>query len=58
MIHGDSEVRSASNAMKDEIKTMFDTALSDNELYNVLINQGQGADYNDDDVDLRFTQNI
>ena len=58
MVHGDSEVRAASNAMKDDIKTMFDTALSDNELYNALINRDQGHDYDDDDVDSRFTQNI
>lgn len=61
MVHGNSEVRAASNAMKDDIKTMFDTALSDNELYNALINRGrQGYDHDDDDddVDWRFTQNI
>ena len=58
MVHGDSEVRAASNAMKDDIKTMFDTALSDNELYNALINRGQGYGSYDDDVDSRFTQNI
>ena len=42
MVHADADVRAASHAAKDDFKNMFDAALSDDELYNSLLEHNNG----------------
>mmetsp|Transcript_22750 Transcript_22750/g.47711 ORF Transcript_22750/g.47711 Transcript_22750/m.47711 type:complete len:183 (+) Transcript_22750:44-592(+) len=63
MVHADASIRKASNHWKNEFKGMFDEALSDRELYDILVKwqtvdnkNVRGAD--DEDEDIRFQRNI
>ncbi|KAL9182303.1 hypothetical protein ACHAXT_012955 [Thalassiosira profunda] len=56
MVHGDADVRAASGATKDELKSMFDAALSDGELYAKLVqSERRGGDHPEDE---RFRRNV
>ena len=60
MIHDNADVRAASHAQKDRLKTMFDEAFSDEELYNSLLTiaDSKSDTSNNNDEDIRFQKNI
>ena len=61
MVYKDADVRAASHTQKDRLKTMFDEALSDEELYNSLLTIADNSDGNNSDdngEDIRFQKNI